>query len=60
MNCENQLCIYQENGKCTCEEPSINTLGMCKKCIIVNIPEMELKKYKAHDLKKFDSYWNNK
>ncbi len=59
MNCENYLCIYQKDGNCKAEEPSINTLGMCEDCIIVSIPEKELKKYKVNDLKKFNDYWKD-
>ena len=44
MKCENKLCIYQEDGNCICDETGIN--------------EKELKKYKAFDLKKFESYFN--
>ena len=37
MNCESELCIYNEKQKCCFEQVTINFLGMCDDCIIVSI-----------------------
>ena len=39
MECLNNFCIYQKEDKCMLGRISINTLGMCESCIVVNIDE---------------------
>ena len=43
MNCENNLCVYWNNGKCILGEISIDASGVCADCIYVNIDENILK-----------------
>ena len=53
MNCENNFCIYQNNGECKIENISINSLGMCSECILPDIDETTLYKEKCKLLEKY-------
>ena len=43
MNCEVDYCIYNDDYECILSEIRINSLGMCEECILVSIPNAELK-----------------
>ena len=53
MNCENNFCIYQNNGECKIKNISINSLGMCSECILPDIDEATLYKEKCKLLEKY-------
>ena len=53
MNCENDFCIYQNNGKCILKNISINSLGMCSECILPNIDKDTLYEEKRKLLEEF-------
>ena len=42
MNCENSLCIYEENGVCCLDQIDINYLGLCEQCINISISDETL------------------
>ena len=54
MNCENNFCIYQSKNKCTLNEVSIDSLGMCTECIYPDIDEKILRQAKLKILKKYE------
>lgn len=43
MNCENNFCIYCDEGKCILQNISINNIGMCDECILINLNDEILK-----------------
>ncbi|MBQ3005473.1 MAG: hypothetical protein IJD88_06035 [Clostridia bacterium] len=53
MNCENDLCIYQENGVCILDEIELDFQGQCTACIRIDIEDSDLKKLKRKNLIKF-------
>ncbi len=53
MNCENDFCIYQDEGVCTIEKISINNLGMCMECIYPKIDNEILNQAKSNFLEKY-------
>ncbi len=52
MECENFLCIYQEDGKCTLDSISLGIMGECQECIYVNIEPELLKDLKKKHLER--------
>lgn len=54
MECENSLCIYQQNGKCIVENITINSLGMCSVCIYPDIDKTTLTRAKKKLLIKYN------
>ena len=59
MNCEDNLCIYQENGVCTLDKIAINNLGMCTECTHPNIDPLILAQEKKQLLQKYRELDNN-
>lgn len=53
MQCENNFCIYCEDGKCMLDSISLDAAGMCLACIHINIDEATLKAEKEKLLQKF-------
>lgn len=56
LTCDFNLCIYQQNGKCTLSEIDINGMGFCDNAVIVELPEAELLAYKTELSDKMDFY----
>ncbi len=54
MQCEQELCVYQCDGKCQLETIRIDRLGQCSECIYADIDGEYLKKIKQDFLKKQD------
>ena len=54
MLCENELCVYEENGACTLDSIGIDFLGMCDQCIIPNFDQNTLKSAKQKTLKNME------
>ncbi len=52
MNCENALCIYNEDMICSLDEIYLNSCGMCTDCIIPNIPQEILQSCKKIAIKR--------
>ena len=50
MNCENYLCIYENNGTCVLDEIELDIQGQCKECIYVNLSDNDLKQIKIKTL----------
>ncbi len=50
MDCENQFCMYQTDGKCMFNEISINSIGMCEGDTYINISDELLNKIKTENL----------
>lgn len=46
ISCFTELCIYQNEGKCTLQEISIDAMGRCTNCLYMNIPSEQLRKIK--------------
>lgn len=44
MNCENSFCVYWENRNCVLDSVSLDVLGCCQACILVEISDQELKR----------------
>ncbi len=58
MNCENISCIYQKDGKCTLDEVSMNSLGMCSDCIVFDISYEQREKLKLQTLLDIETRYN--
>lgn len=54
--CENNLCIYCKDYKCTCDQISIDSIGACSETIHVSIDEDTLNKLKKKLLDQFEKY----
>ena len=54
MYCENYLCIYQDNERCTIDEISLDVMGMCTSCIYPNIEDKVLKELKKETLESME------
>ncbi len=54
MECQNEFCLYQENGKCKLNRIRIDEFGICSDCILVNIPEEKLTELKQKELAKLE------
>ena len=54
MLCENDYCIYCDNGECILTEIALDYQGRCTECIMVDIESSILKKQKQKQLKKLD------
>ena len=59
MKCENNFCIYQNNGRCILDKIDIDSLGMCAECIYPDIDEKTLNQAKLKLLKKYEQEDNN-
>ena len=46
ISCSNELCVYQNNERCTLREISVDTMGRCIECLSLNIPSEQLRKIK--------------
>lgn len=53
MICENIFCIYQKENTCILEEISLDSLGTCSECILIDLDEVFLSEEKQKIL---DSY----
>ncbi len=58
LTCTFDLCIYQEDGKCTLNEISINNYGMCDEAIVITLPEDELSRLKQKHRSDLDDRQN--
>ena len=47
ISCENNLCLYSEEGKCLLAGVRLNELGQCESQVAVNIPARALRRCKA-------------
>ncbi len=56
MNCQNIFCIYRQDGVCTLKEVSLNIMGMCDDCILIdpNAETLKAEKQKILDRHKTD------
>ena len=59
MDCENNYCIYESNGKCLLDEISIDSLGMCTEYIYPDIDEEILNQAKSKFLKTYEKLSND-
>ena len=51
LSCENEFCIYQEQGNCILESIQLDIQGNCLDCIYINIDEDTLNNLKEKLLK---------
>lgn len=42
MKCENNFCIYENNGLCILDNVELDFQGQCKECIYVDIEKEKL------------------
>lgn len=56
MECENELCLYEQKGKCTLEKIALDIIGQCTSCIYVEIPKKDLEKYKNIHKNRIENY----
>ena len=54
MNCANEYCLYNKGCKCTLESISIDSLGHCDDCIIVELDENIVEAEKERQLNKMN------
>lgn len=54
LNCENEFCIYQEDGVCGLDSISLDIMGQCTDCIYVDIESNVLKEAKQKLLNKYE------
>lgn len=54
MNCEFDICRYNEKGECELGEVAINSLGMCDSCIIISLDEDFLEGEKKRQREDFE------
>lgn len=52
MKCEFKFCIYQLENKCTLSEISVDALGVCESCILIEIDEVSLQGMKNEILER--------
>ena len=53
--CENELCIYQNKGKCELDYIELDTYGNCRECICIEVDENLSVKLKAEKERKLDA-----
>lgn len=41
--CDHSFCIYQEKGRCILKKISLDEMGLCRECILLDLPESEKK-----------------
>ena len=46
MECENLYCIYQESGFCLLKKISLDKVGQCTQCILVEIDDLQINNLK--------------
>ena len=51
MECENDYCIYNRKSRCVLDKISINSLGMCDDCIMIELDEEFLEAEKARQIR---------
>ena len=56
MRCDNNFCIFQEQGKCILSKISVDELGMCSEC---TYPEIDEKILTEAKLKLLNGYQND-
>ena len=39
--CDHSFCIYQEKGRCILKKISLDEMGLCRECILLDLPESE-------------------
>lgn len=57
MKCEVEYCIYNRDFECICDITQLNSLGMCKECILVNLDKDFLASEKERQLRKIEEQW---
>lgn len=50
MICENEICIFNKEGKCTLDTISLDAIGLCEDCVIVELDEALIEKEKERQL----------
>ncbi len=60
MQCENNYCIYEEDGECILSEISVDSCGNCSECIVVNISKDLLARLKSECRKKLEDQYSNR
>lgn len=61
--CQNDLCIYWHDERCTLPDISLDTGGRCQDCIFISLPEEELLNLRQKALARFaeqEAYWETK
>lgn len=51
IKCDNQYCIYQDEGLCLFQSIAVNEYGMCAHCRLLDIDAEELKTRKEIQLR---------
>ena len=55
LKCENEYCIYNNDGECLFERVTINQIGMCDDCIMITLDKNFLAKEKGRQLSEIES-----
>ncbi len=56
INCNNYLCTYWKNNKCTLEEIEVDICGVCQSCIYFIEQNNELDKNRQKALEKMSKF----
>jgi len=54
VKCEFCYCVYNKNNRCISDEIEIDSLGMCRSCEMVSIPDTILQELKQKRLKQIE------
>ncbi len=55
MQCQFAFCVYQSDGMCLLDSISIDSMGMCEDCIVVNLDDAVLQEKKQETLIRFQA-----
>mgnify|MGYP001445123529 FL=1 len=50
MKCCFAYCVYSKNNACLLEKTEINPYGMCEECLLVSLPDADLRTMKERQL----------
>lgn len=54
LHCENDMCIYEKEGKCILDFIELDASGSCRECIQLNLEKTMLEKMKEEKRKELD------
>ena len=58
--CDHSFCIYQEKGRCILKKISLDEMGLCRECILLDLPESEKESIKERMRMEFEERWNRR
>ncbi|MCL2378392.1 MAG: hypothetical protein FWC77_04610 [Defluviitaleaceae bacterium] len=59
VTCEFEYCLYNRQNECTLSEPpTINSLGMCEECIMLELDKNFREAEKTRQLNELEARWD--